>query len=189
MADFPALKRATVATVIVFALSAVTPGQARPRRLPRERDIRAFPRMKPRPGEVGGRELKKAERAGNKRLRLQQDIIRRINLSEDQRVRLREVMRSQEEDLIAAGRRARLARNELDRAMMSANFDEHEINRRADEFAAAQADLIRLQARRRAAVRKVLTPEQIVQFNEMEKELRRRQREQQLREGSPSREP
>lgn len=181
------MKKTALGGLLLLALSSAVSAQVRPRPLPRrDRGDRPVPRMTPRPGQQS-----RGEANQSRRHRLQQEIIRRINLTDEQRIRLRDIIRGQEQDLLAAGRRVRLARNALDRAMMSAGFDEAEVNRLADEFASAQADLIRLQARRRAAVRSVLTPEQMIQFNEMERELRRRQqqrREQQLREGAPPRE-
>jgi Spy/CpxP family protein refolding chaperone len=112
------------------------------------------------------------------RQRLQQRLMQVIGLTDNQRSRMADIRRSHEEDLIAAGRRMRMARRDLDRAIMNERYDQTLINRRADELAAAQAELIRLQTRVRSEVRSVLTPEQVIRFNELERQLRRRQREQ-----------
>ena len=88
------------------------------------------------------------------------------------------IRRGHEDELISAGRRLREARRGFDRAIMSEQYDEALINKHVEELAAAQADVIRLQARIRGQVRGVLSPDQIMRFNELERRLRRQQREQ-----------
>ncbi|HJQ71609.1 MAG TPA: Spy/CpxP family protein refolding chaperone [Blastocatellia bacterium] len=110
--------------------------------------------------------------------RLQQQLMQAIGLTDDQRTRMADIRRSHEDALISAGRRLRQARQALDRAIMNEQYDEALIHQRADELAAAQADMIRLQTRVRAQVRSVLTSEQVTKFNELERRLRRQMREQ-----------
>ena len=118
----------------------------------------------------------------NRQLRMRQQILRDIGISEGQQMRIREVLRSHEDDRIAGNRRLRQARRALDEAVMSSQIDEGLIQRRADELAAAQANQIRLQSRIRTEVRKVLTPEQVNKFNQLEEEMRNRIREQRRQE-------
>ncbi|HET9530856.1 MAG TPA: hypothetical protein VFQ92_10915 [Blastocatellia bacterium] len=113
---------------------------------------------------------------------VQQRLMREIGLTEDQRLRMAEIQRSHEDERISAGRRLRLARQALDQAIRSEQFDEKQINQHIEELASAQADQIRLQARIRAQMRSVLTTEQMIRLNELERRLRRQMREQQQRE-------
>ena len=110
--------------------------------------------------------------------RLQQQLMQAIGLTDDQRIRMADIRRSHEDALISAGRRLRQARQALDRAIMNEQYDEALIRQRADGLAEAQADMIRLQTRVRAQVRSVLTSDQVIKFNELERRLRRQMREQ-----------
>ena len=110
--------------------------------------------------------------------RLQQQLMQAIGLTDDQRTRMADIRRSHEDALVSGGRRLRQARQALDRTIMSEQFDEALIRRRAEELAEAQADMIRLRARVRAEVRSVLTSDQVIKFNELERRLRRQMREQ-----------
>jgi Spy/CpxP family protein refolding chaperone len=118
----------------------------------------------------------------NQRQRLQQEVMRAIGLTQDQHLRMAGIRRNYDEELIATGRRVREAKRGLDRAIMAEQFDEAQFSARAEELARAQADLVRLQARLRAEVRGVLTTEQVIRFNELERKLRREQRERRLNE-------
>ena len=105
-----------------------------------------------------------------------------IGLTDDQRTRMADIRRSHEDALISAGRRLRQARQALDRTIMNEQYDEVLIRQRTEELAQAQADMIRLQTRMRSQVRSVLTSDQVLKFNELERRLRRQMREQKLRE-------
>jgi Spy/CpxP family protein refolding chaperone len=118
------------------------------------------------------------------------ELVRRLGLTTDQQQRLRGVAREFNEPLAVAGRKARLSRRALDDAILSEQYDETRIKQLADEWAGAQADLMKLQALRRAALRRVLTPEQMLQMNELERQLRREQRTRQGTSGdNPNRPP
>ena len=112
------------------------------------------------------------------RRRLQQQLMQAIGLTDDQRTRMADIRRSHEDALISAGRRLRQARQALDRTIMTEQYDETLIRQRAEELAEAQANMIRLRTRVRAEVRSVLTSEQVMKFNELERRLRRQMREQ-----------
>jgi Spy/CpxP family protein refolding chaperone len=113
---------------------------------------------------------------------VRQRLIREIGLTDNQRLRMAEIQRSHEDDVISAGRRLREARQALDRAIRSEQFDERQVNQYIEDLAAAQADQVRLQARIRARMRGVLTSDQMMRLNELERRLRRQMREQQERE-------
>ena len=117
---------------------------------------------------------------------LQQRVMQAIGLSPDQRMRMQEIRRSHEDEVISAGRRLRQARQALDRAIMSEPYNEVEVRRATEALATAQAEKIRLDSRVRAQVRGVLTPDQVVRFHQLQREMRREIREQQ---NDPNKEP
>jgi Spy/CpxP family protein refolding chaperone len=119
---------------------------------------------------------------------LQQRLMQAIGLTPDQRLRMQEIRRSHEDEVIAAGRRLRQARQSLDRAIMSENYDEQQVRRATDELTAAQAEKIRLDATIRGQVRHVLTTEQVTRFHQLQRDIRRELKEQQDRERQQDRE-
>src|ERR1041384_6104992 len=109
---------------------------------------------------------------------LQRRVMQAIGLPPAQRMRMQEIRRSHEDDLAAAGRRLRLSRQALDRAIMSEPYNEAEVRRATEALAAAQADKIRIDASVRSQVRGVLTAEQVQRFNQLQREMRREMKEQ-----------
>ncbi|HKG23800.1 MAG TPA: Spy/CpxP family protein refolding chaperone [Blastocatellia bacterium] len=122
------------------------------------------------------RRNRRALRDPGERRKMQQQIMRAIGLRPEQVTRMSEIRRSFDDEIIASGRRIRETRRALDRAIMSERFDQELFDRYAEEHAKAQADNVRLQARIRAQIRGVLTPEQVIRFNELERKLRREKR-------------
>ena len=120
---------------------------------------------------LGPNQLKKQE--------LHQRVMQAIGLTQEQRLRMQEIKRGHDDEVIAAGRRLRLARQALDRAIMSEPYNEAEVRRATEALAEAQADRIRLEARVRAQVRGVLTPEQVQRFHQLQRQMRREMIEQQ----------
>ena len=114
-----------------------------------------------------------------KKQQQQQRLMQAIGLTPDQRTRMQEIRRSHDDEVIAAGRRLRQARQALDRAIMSEPYRDGEVQRATEALTAAQADKIRLDVRVRAEVRGVLTRDQIQRFHQLEREQRREMREQQ----------
>jgi Spy/CpxP family protein refolding chaperone len=113
---------------------------------------------------------------------LQQRVMQAIGLTPAQRVRIQEIRRSHDDDLISAGRHIRQARQALDRAIMNETYSEPEVRRATEALAAAQADKIRLDASVRAQVRGVLTSDQVQRFRQLQREMRRDMKEQQQRD-------
>jgi Spy/CpxP family protein refolding chaperone len=126
------------------------------------------------------RRNRRALRDPGERRKMQQQIMRAIGLRPEQVTRISEIRRSFDDEVIASGRRIRETRRALDRAIMSERFDQESFDRHAEEHAKAQADNVRLQARIRAQIRGVLTPEQVIRFNELERKLRREKRSERL---------
>lgn len=123
-----------------------------------------------------------------KRQQLRQRVMQAIGLTAGQRMRIQEIRRSHDDEIIAAGRRVRQARQALDRAIMNEAYNESEVRKATEALAAAQADKIRLESGVRSEVRGVLTPEQVLRFHELQREMRRDMKDQQReqdRESSP----
>lgn len=117
-----------------------------------------------------------------KKQQLQQRVMQAIGLTSAQRMRMQEIRRSHDDDVIAAGRRIRQARQALDRAIMNETYSESEVRRATEALAAAQTDKIRLDANVRSQVRGVLTSDQVQRFHQFQREMRRGQKEQQQRD-------
>src|SRR4030095_7984720 len=113
---------------------------------------------------------------------LQQRLMQAIGLTPVQRARIQEIRRSHDDDIISAGRRVRLARQALDRAIMNENYNETEVRKAPEALAGAQADKIRVDATVRSQVRGVLTQEQVQRFHQLQRDMRRDMREQQQKD-------
>lgn len=115
-----------------------------------------------------------------KRRQLQQRVMQSLGLTQNQRLRIQDIRRSHDDDLIATGRRLRQARQALDRAIMSEPYDDAAVRRATEALANAQADKIRLDAGVRAQVRGVLTSDQVRLFNQLQLQMQRERRQQRL---------
>jgi Spy/CpxP family protein refolding chaperone len=150
----------------------------RPNRLPGgQRGLKRPPFGFPEPGRnrpLNPKVLKKQQ--------LAQRVMQAIGLSPAQRLRIQEIRRSHDDDVIAAGRRIRQARQALDRAIMNESYNEAEVRRATEALAAAQADKIRLDSNVRAQVRGVLTSDQVQRFHQLQREIRRDMKEEQQRD-------
>ena len=143
------------------------------------------PRLNRNPGNA-------AKLNNNREIRMRQQIMREIGITQDQQVRIREILRSHEDERIASNRRLREARRALDQAVMNSQFDEGLIQRRSEDLAAAQVSHTKLQAKIRTDVRRVLTTDQVNKFNQLEDEMRTRirdQKRQEMQDQPPSRPP
>jgi Spy/CpxP family protein refolding chaperone len=135
----------------------------------------------PRANQPGGRQQPgRPNPNANPQQRIRQEIMRQIDIKPEQQAQIRQIGQSHDDEIRAAGRRVRQARLALDRSLMSEQFNEADVNRLAEEFAAARADQIKMEARVRTEVRKVLTNEQIQKFNQLQQQIR--QRQQQIRQ-------
>lgn len=103
------------------------------------------------------------------------NLMQRLNLSREQRERLREIRQQSEIEMRPHVRRARLARRALDEAIYAEPVDEALIEQRTREFAAAQSALIRLRSATELKVRRVLTDEQLRLFRTLRHQAQRRQ--------------
>jgi len=120
------------------------------------------------------------------RRRAERALLRRLNLTPEQRASLREIRRQSEPEARALARRLNQARRALDEAVYSDETDEAAVERRARELAEAQAAVVRLRALTELRVRRVLTPEQLQTFRALRREALR-QRLLQRRQARPAR--
>jgi len=123
--------------------------------------------------------LSKLNQAQRKK-RLQQMVMQAIGLTPDQHARISDIHRTHDDERISIGRRVRQARQALDRAVMSEQYNEAAVRRATEELAAAQGDRIRLESRVRSEVRNVLTADQVMRFHQFEREFRRQMKQQQF---------
>lgn len=103
------------------------------------------------------------------------NLMQRLNLSREQRLRLREIRQRSEPELRELARRLRLARRALDEAIYADTADEALIEQRSRELAAAQSALTLLRAASELKVRRVLSDEQLRLFRQLRQEAQRRQ--------------
>src|SRR6185503_2385333 len=178
MSKVQALSLLFAAALVVATVEVSAQSQIRPNRIPGgQRGLKRPPFGLPQPGR---------NRPGNpnalRKQQLQQRVMQAIGLTGTQRMRIQEIRRSHDDDVIAAGRRIRQARQALDRAIMSETYNESEVRRATEALAAAQADKIRLDSNVRSQVRGVLTSEQVQRFHQLQREMRRDMREEQQKE-------
>jgi protein CpxP len=107
-------------------------------------------------------------------------VLRQLDLSDDQRAQVRQVMDSHRDELQAVGERVRAAQRAQRDAVASTQFDEQAVRTKAAELAAAEADAAVLRAKVHSEVFAVLTPEQ--QAKAAELKAQREARAQQFRE-------
>ena len=98
------------------------------------------------------------------------DVLGELALSPDQFQQIRELNRERRPKMMEARRKMGEAARNLDLAIYGDSVNEAEIQSRLKEFQAAEAEVARLRFEGELAVRKILTPEQLVRF----RELRRR---------------
>lgn len=137
-----------------------------------------LPQVRNRQGRIRPNRRDGAQPLAGRREQIQRQLMQALGLSPDQRQKMAEIRQNNEEAIIEAGRRFRQARQALDRAIRDENYNERIINQHIEEFASAQADLVRNQARVRAQLRSVLTSEQMTRLNRLEREYRQRIRQQ-----------
>jgi|GEM_PF-1883477 len=99
---------------------------------------------------------------------------RQLNLSDDQRIKLRDLTRQAGNQIPILNQLHRAQFEALNEAIYGQNFDPKLVEQRAAELAATQAELTKLKARVQAQIRQILTPEQSLKFRELlEQELNR----------------
>lgn len=106
--------------------------------------------------------------------------LRRLELTEDQRSRVRQIMESHREEQRTIADRARKAHEALREVTESPTFDESAVRARAADVAGVEADMAVARARLYNEVYQILTPEQQATLKTLQAE--REQRQERLRE-------
>jgi Spy/CpxP family protein refolding chaperone len=101
-------------------------------------------------------------------------VFRQLNLSGEQKTKLRNLVLQIGKQIVVARGLQRAHNIALDEALYAHNFDPKLVEQRAAELANAQAELIKAQARVMSQIRQILTPEQAARFRELLDEERRR---------------
>jgi Spy/CpxP family protein refolding chaperone len=90
-----------------------------------------------------------------------EDPIRELNLTPEQREKIRSIREQHKEERFAINQRLRSANLELERVLDSDNPDESLVEQRLRDVAAAQAASMRMRVLSEVRIRRVLTPEQL----------------------------
>lgn len=107
-------------------------------------------------------------------------VLRGLDLTDDQRAQVRQVMQNHRDEFRAVGERLRAAERAQQDAITATPFDEQAVRARAAEVAAIQADEAVLRAKVHSDVFALLTPDQ--QAKAAELKAQRAQRMQQFRQ-------
>ena len=122
-----------------------------------------------------------------------QQIFRQIGLNQEQQERMVKIRTAHDDEIVASGRDLRRAQRGLDEAIMNPQYNPAEVNRRIEQLAQAQAERVRVMQRVKAEIRQVLTPEQVMKFNQVQREMQQKQQElkriEMLQQTSPERNP
>lgn len=115
-------------------------------------------------------------------------VLRQLDLSAEQRVRLRELSRRYGNQLPVLTRLLRAQNEALDEAIYGVNFDPQNVERRAADVAATQAEIVKTRTRIMSELRQTMTAEQAARFRTLlEQERLRIMRENRLGEpGQPN---
>ena len=101
--------------------------------------------------------------------------LRRLELTEDQRSRVRQITESHRDEQRAIADRARKAHEALREVTESPTFDESAVRARAADVASVEADMAVARARLYNEVYQILTPEQQATLKTLQAERERRQ--------------
>ncbi len=95
------------------------------------------------------------------------NLLRELGLSPDQVREIRRINQSNRQDVRAAQQRVGEARRNLDQAIYAERVDEAAVQTRLREFQDAQADIAEIRFKTEFAIRKILTPDQLIKFREL----------------------
>ena len=101
-------------------------------------------------------------------------MIERLDLTADQKDRVKQIVDSHRADQQAIGQRMMAAHNALDTAITSGSFDEALVRTRAADVAAVEADETVLRARIYAEVLQILTSDQQAKLKTMQADMQQR---------------
>jgi protein CpxP len=121
------------------------------------------------------------------------NLLAELGLSPEQVQQIRRMNQGRRPAMMLAQRRMHDANRALDMAIYRETVSDEEFQTRLKEVQAAQADLVRLRFENELAVRRVLTPEQLIRFREIrrrfeeqrENEMRERRQQRRMERGGP----
>jgi len=98
----------------------------------------------------------------------------RLDLSDAQKARVKEILDSHQNDLRTLGTRSMTAHQALDAATTADSFDEAAVRTRSAELAAIDTDMAVMRARVYNEVYQILTPDQQKQLKQLRAEMQQR---------------
>lgn len=107
------------------------------------------------------------------------NLLRELGLSPEQIGQIRSINQSNRENIKAAHKRVGETRMKLDQAIYAEKVDEATVQTQLSEFQEAQAEVARIRANTEFAIRKVLTPEQLLRFRELRQRFEQFRRDRQ----------
>jgi Spy/CpxP family protein refolding chaperone len=109
------------------------------------------------------------------------NLLSQLGLSIDQMQQIRKLNVQRKPRIEAAQRRLRLANRSLDDAIYGSDPADVEIDVRIKEVQAAQSDLIALRSTSELAVRRILTPEQLIRFRDLRSNFEQARHQEQVK--------
>jgi Spy/CpxP family protein refolding chaperone len=94
-------------------------------------------------------------------------VFRQLDLTDEQREKMRELSRRVGNQIPVLNRLRKAQSDALDESLYSANFDPKVVELRAADLAATQAEITKLQARVMTELRQILTQQQAQRFREL----------------------
>lgn len=116
------------------------------------------------------------------------DPIRDLNLSPEQRERIRAIREEQRDERAVVNQRLRETNRALEEVLDSENPSDAEIERHLRDIAAAQAASLRMRVATEMKVRRVLTPDQLATLRVLRQDARDSRRERQIENNQRRRE-
>jgi Spy/CpxP family protein refolding chaperone len=101
-----------------------------------------------------------------------EDSINQLNLTPEQRQRIRGIFEENKTERQTTNRRLREANIALNQALDTEPIDENAINQRVNELAAAQAAQIRMRIQIELRIRRELSPEQLTTWRNLRLQMR-----------------
>lgn len=114
-----------------------------------------------------------------KRQRPRPNLLQELGLSREQIQQIRRINQARRPLMQEAQRRFREANRALDEAIYADSPNDSDVQARMKDVQLAQAEIIKIRTTSEIAIRKVLTPEQLVKFRELRENFMRRMQNQQ----------
>jgi Spy/CpxP family protein refolding chaperone len=126
----------------------------------------------------------------------QPNLLQQLGLTPEQVAQVKQINQQRKPLMEEAQRRMRDANKALDAAIYADNVDETDVRAKLEEVQRAQSELARLRFTNELAIRKVLTPDQLVRFRDMRQrfelareDMQQRRKEKMVNGIGPARDP